>query len=101
MAEGLTFEQVKRAGAFAWHELHFFFANDTLLRVVPPVASDSAASDAGRFPMTVRPSSLRGTGHLLDEGWHHLDGCSCPYCSSREDPAKHAADCSRCGGHSR
>ena len=34
MADNLTFEQVKKARVFAWHERHYVFANDTLLRVV-------------------------------------------------------------------
>ena len=35
--------------------------------------------------MTIRPSSLRGTEHLLDNGWHHLDGCSCHDCAPHKD----------------
>ena len=72
----LTFDQVKKARVFAWHERHYVYANDTLLRVLAryPDSDD----EAGPLPgMVVRPSSLRGTERLLDQGWHHLDGCSC------------------------
>jgi hypothetical protein len=81
----LTFEQVKKARVFAWHERFYFFANDTLLRVVTryPLSDDVTRGYASA--MAVRPSSLRGTEHLLDDGWHHLDDCSCPYCSPRHD----------------
>ena len=41
MANGLTFEQVKKARVFAWHDLHYIFTDDTLLRVVLPVDLDS------------------------------------------------------------
>ena len=30
----LTYEQVKQARVFAWHARHYFFTNDTLLRVI-------------------------------------------------------------------
>ena len=70
MAGSLTFEQVKKARVFAWHELHYVFADDTLLRVVLPIDLDSGASVLEHFPTDVRPSSLRGTEHLLDDGWH-------------------------------
>ncbi len=65
---------------FAWHERHYVYANDTLLRVLAryPDSDD----EAGPLPgMVVRPSSLRGTERLLDQGWHHLDGCTCSFCS--------------------
>jgi hypothetical protein len=101
VAGSLTFEQVKRARLFAWHDLHYVFANDTLLRVVLPVGLDSVASVPDTLPMIVRPSSLRGTEHLLDDGWHHLDGCSCPYCSPGKNPTAQDASCDCCGDHSR
>jgi len=50
MAEGLTFEQVKKARVFAWHGLHYIFANDTLLRVLT-----SVGLDAKRAPRTPLP----------------------------------------------
>jgi hypothetical protein len=80
MAENLTFEQVKKARVFAWHQRHYVFANDTLLRVVTRDHTDPDADLRGLSPMLVRPSSLRGSEHLLDEGWHHLDNCTCRYC---------------------
>ena len=79
MSGNLTFEQVKTARVFAWHERYYLYAADTLLRVV---SSYDPATAGDPSPMLVRPSSLRGTEHLLDDGWHHLDGCSCAYCSS-------------------
>ena len=76
----LTFDQVKKARVFAWHERHYLYANDTLLRVL--VHDPDSDDDASPVPgMIVRPSSLRGTEHLLDGGWHHLDDCSCDFCS--------------------
>ena len=39
--------------------------------------------------MTVRPSGLRGTEHLLDDGWHHLGDCSCRFCSPGKDQVEH------------
>ena len=75
----LTFEQVKEARVFAWHERFYLFAGDMLLRVVVP--HDPATERQGPA-MCLKPSALRGTEHLLDEGWHHLDGCVCPYCST-------------------
>jgi hypothetical protein len=77
----LTFEQVKKARVFAWHERHYVYANDTLLRVVTRDRSAPDAAFRDLTPMNVRTSSLRGTEHLLDDGWHHLDHCSCRYCS--------------------
>lgn len=76
----LTFDQVKRARVFAWHERHYLYANETLLRVLAhdPDSGDEARRVAG---MVVRPSSLRGTERLLDAGWHHLDDCTCAFCS--------------------
>lgn len=78
----LTFEQVKKARRFAWHERFYLFANDTLLRVIAP-------HDGGveHLPpaMAIGPSALRGTENLLGDGWHHLEGCTCPYCSSASD----------------
>jgi hypothetical protein len=99
MAGGLTFEQVKKARVFAWHELHYIFANDTLLRVVLPVDFDSDPEAWNCAPMTIRPSSLRGSEHLLDRGWHHLDGCSCDYCAPQKGSAEHGSEYrDRCGG---
>ncbi len=98
MAGRLTFEQVKKARVFARHDLHYIFANDTLLRVVLPVASDPERSAHDRPPMNVRPSSLRGTEHLLDDGWYHLEGCTCRFCLPHRDEAGHAAESrGRCG----
>jgi len=78
----LTFDQVKKARVFAWHERHYVYANDTLLRVVTPYRkSDDDDLSLPHADMIVRPSSLRGTEHLLDGGWHHLAGCSCLYCA--------------------
>jgi hypothetical protein len=99
VAGHLTFEQVKKARVFAWHERNYVFANDTLLRVV---TRHPDATFPKLTPMNVRPSSLRGTEHLLDEGWHHLDDCSCPYCSFREDQAERGAEGrDRCSGPTR
>ena len=92
MVGGLTFEQVKKARVFAWHDLHYVFTNDTLLRVVLPVDSGSEQDARDRLPMNIRPSSLRGTEHLLDEGWHHLDTCTCRFCSAPKTQAGHAAE---------
>jgi hypothetical protein len=98
MAGDLTFEQVKEARVFAWHELHYVFAEDTLLRVVLPIDSDTGASVPGHYPMDVRPSGLRGTEHLLDGGWHHLEGCACQFCSPHNEQVGSAADKrGRCG----
>jgi hypothetical protein len=98
MTAGLTFEQVKQARVFAWHALHYVFANDTLLRVVLPVNLDSDPEAWNRAPMTIRPSSLRGSEHLLDAGWHHLDNCTCRFCSAHQDEASHSAEnCGCCG----
>lgn len=82
----LTFDQVKRARVFAWHGRHYIYANDTLLRVLAhyPDSDDAAGPLSG---MVVRPSTLRGTEHLLDEGWHHLDDCTCCFCSPGHDEA--------------
>ena len=88
MAEGLTFEQVKKARVFAWHERHYVFADDTLLRVVTPYHAGAQATDREPSPMLVRPSSLRGSEHLLDDGWHHLGNCSCRYCCRGRDEAE-------------
>lgn len=77
----LTYEQVKQARVFAWHERHYLFVDDTLWRVIARYpSSDDEAGDpfAG---MVIRPSALHGTEHLLDDGWHHLPGCSCRFCS--------------------
>lgn len=87
MAENLTFEQVKKARVFAWHERHYVFANDTLLRVVTRYHTAAEATDRDPSPMIVRPSSLRGSEHLLEDGWHHLDNCSCRYCCRGRDEA--------------
>jgi hypothetical protein len=82
----LTFDQVKRARVFAWHERHYLYANDTLLRVLAHYPNTD--DEAGPLPgMVVRLSSLRGTEHLLDAGWHHLDDCSCPFCSPGHNEA--------------
>jgi hypothetical protein len=100
MAVLLTFEQVKKARVFAWHERHYVYANDTLLRVVTRARfpADSPASVRTAAPMNMRSSSLRGTEHLLDDGWHHLDNCSCPYCSPHKRQAGSAAEGrGRCG----
>ncbi len=99
MAGGPNFEQVKEARVFAWHDLHYIFANDTLLRVVLSVDSGCERSARDRLPMNVRHSSLRGSEHLLDEGWHHLEGCSCPCCLPRKGSAEHDTESRyRCGG---
>jgi hypothetical protein len=92
MAGDLTFEQVKRARVFAWHELHYIFASDTLLRVVLPIDSDSGSNAPGHLPMELRPSSLRGTEHHLDSDWHHLENCTCQFCSPHNEQAGSAAD---------
>ena len=92
MAGSLTFEQVKRARVFAWHDLHYVFASDTLLRVVLPVGVDSGATVPDTLPMIVRPSSLRGTEHLLDDGWHHLENCACQFCSPHKEETGSLAD---------
>jgi hypothetical protein len=98
MAEGLTFEQVKKARVFAWHGLHYIFANDTLLRVLMPAGVEPAAPPSELAPMNIRPSSLRGTEHLLDDGWHHLDGCACRFCAPQGQESGSAADSrGRCG----
>lgn len=102
MSGNLTFEQVKKARVFAWHERHYVYANDTLLRVVTRdrVAPDATFRDL--TPMNVRPSSLRGTEHLLDDGWYHLDDCSCPYCSPHaEQTGRDAEHHDRCSGPTR
>jgi hypothetical protein len=102
MAGGLTFEQVKKARVFAWHEWHYVFANDTLLRVVTRDHTSLDANFRDLGPMHVRPSSLRGTEHLLDDGWHHLDNCSCPFCCPHEDQAARGAESrDRCSGPTR
>ena len=98
VADGLTFEQVKKARVFAWHERHYVYANDTLLRVVTRYLPEADAALRDLAPMHVRPSSLRGTEHLLDDGWHHLDGCSCRFCSPRKEQGQRDAaspDCCR------
>ena len=97
MAGGLTFEQVKKARVFAWHELHYVFVDDSLLRVVMPLAGDAGPDLSDRSPMKVRPSSLRGTEHLLDGGWHHLDTCTCCFCSPQKEQAGNAEGRGRCG----
>jgi hypothetical protein len=98
MAEDLTFEQVKKARVFAWHELQYIFTNDALLRVVLPVGVDLEAAAPEVAPMTVRPSSLRGTEHLLDDGWHHLDTCACRFCAPQSQQSGSAAERhGRCG----
>ena len=98
MAGDLTFEQVKKARVFAWHDLHYIFASDTLLRVVLPIDSDSGNNAPDHRPMDLRPSSLRGTEHLLDAGWHHLESCACQFCSHQNEQAGSAADKrGRCG----
>ena len=98
MAEGLTFEQVKRARVFAWHEFHFIFTDDTLLRVVLPVGSNFEAVAPEDAPMIVRPSSLRGTEHLLDDGWRHLATCTCRFCAPHHQQSGSAAERrGRCG----
>jgi hypothetical protein len=98
MADGLTFEQVKRARVFAWHELHYVFANDTLLRVVLPVGLNFETVVPEDAPMIVRLSSLRGTEHLLEDGWHHLAACTCRFCSPDLEQAGSAAEKrGRCG----
>ncbi len=79
MGGSLTFEQIKKARVFAWHDRYYLFANDKLLRVVARYHATPAASD--RAAMLVRPSALSGTEHLLDQGWHHLADCTCRYCS--------------------
>jgi hypothetical protein len=98
MDSGLTFEQVKQARVFAWHERHYLFVDDTLLRVIPRYPNTD--DDAGRplEGMVVRRSALRGTEHLLDDGWHHLPDCPCRFCSARTDEADHAAESSGCCG---
>jgi len=68
MAGNLTFERVKMAGVSAWHESHRVYADDMLLRVVARVDFGSDASTRCHTPMDLRPSSLRGTGHHLDNG---------------------------------
>ena len=84
MSGKLTFEQVKKARVFAWHEKHYVYAEDTVLRVI--AQPESMGGEGAQPRMVVRRSSLRGTEHLLDEGWHHLDDCSCAYClADRED----------------
>ena len=99
MPESLTFAQVKKARVFAWHERHYVYANDTLLGVVTRDHPGTDAAIRDLAPMSVRVSSLRGTEHLLDEGWHHLDDCSCPYCSPHEHPADRGAERhDRCSG---
>jgi len=80
----LTFEQVKRARRFAWHERFYLFADDTLLRVVAPHENGVHLSPG----MAVGPSVLRGTETLLGEGWHHLESCTCPYCSPASDAVR-------------
>jgi hypothetical protein len=77
----LTFDQVKKARVFAWHERHYVFANDTLLRVVTPYRTSGDDPSPPHADMVIRPSSLQGTEHLLDQGWHHLSDCSCRYCT--------------------
>ena len=91
MADGLTFEQVEKARVFAWHERHYVHANDILLRVVTPCLPEADAALRDLAPMHVRPSSLRGTEHLLDDGWHHLDGCSCRSCFPRKEQGQRDA----------
>jgi hypothetical protein len=91
VAGGLTFEQVKKARVFAWHELHYIYASDTLLRVVLPIDPDSGNNTSAYLPMDLRPSSLRGTERLLDGGWHHLENCTCRFCSPHNGRAGSAS----------
>ena len=84
MAGGLTFEQVKRARVFAWHELHTSLPTTPCCVWSCRSLRTQSAAPAIALPMNVRPSNLRGTEHLLDRGWHHLDDCTCPLCSPRK-----------------
>lgn len=99
MAGELTFEQVKKARVFAWHSRHYVFASDTLLRVIVRDHTDRDPDFRDLAAMIIRPSSLRGTEHLLDDGWHHLADCSCAYCAPHDAETKRA-DRTResCGG---
>jgi hypothetical protein len=84
MAQLLTYSQVRESGLFAWHADGYLFIANELIRAVrlhPPASDACGYSDVC---LHVRRSSLRGGEHLVESGWHHLDGCTCGFCAASE-----------------
>jgi hypothetical protein len=71
----LTIEQVRGAGRFAWHAHGFVFAYG---RVIFMWAKKNHVNNVPRFK-AAEGAENQDSG-LFTKGWHHEDGCDCPYC---------------------
>ena len=82
MSEGqvLSLDQVRAVEAFAWHPAGYVYVDGKLLRDVDGAPYGSGAGPERRMALV---SSKLGDmdQKVVGEGWHHLGGCRCRFCS--------------------
>lgn len=80
MPHTLTLSQARESLHFAWHPRGYLLVDGKLFRAVekaPP------ASNGYGEALHVRLSTLRDSDHVLEDGWHHTEDCSCALCNQR------------------
>lgn len=78
MNRSLSLAQVREAAVFAWHPQGYLLVDGELLRAV---RMEPPASGGHSHILRVGPTRLRGSEHMLSEGWRHLKGCDCRFCA--------------------
>jgi hypothetical protein len=91
----LTLEQVREAGLFAWRPEPNVLGADVFVPDVGVILFGKATAgiDRGRYytsgtdlhaqasPHEVDPRAARTDNPFMD-GWHHLPGCDCEFCTA-------------------
>jgi hypothetical protein len=72
-------DEVRQAGAFAWHEAGYLYVEGRIRRAITKLPP-SAEQPPYRPRLVVTRSTMRGGEKLLRDGWSHLEDCRCAYC---------------------
>ena len=80
MPHTLTLSEARSCRHFAWHPLGFLLVDSRLVRAV---VKEPPASEGYGEALHVTLSTLDDAVHLVEDGWYHLEDCSCELCRHR------------------
>ena len=83
MAQTLTLSQVHASLHFAWHPHGYLFVDGKLFRAM---RMEPPASGGSQGVLHVKRSTLHDDDHVVDDGWHHAEDCTCRFCADGRLP---------------
>ena len=83
MARTLTLSEVRGSPYFAWHPEGYLHVDGELFRAM---RMEPPATGGYQSVLSVKRSALRDGDHIVEDGWHHVEGCDCLLCAVGELP---------------